>query len=91
MADHRFTTSFGAAPAPVESPGAVTCVQGWRPQHTGGSTAQLGTEFTHCHQNVRRCRTRVTQAGPGRKVSWFAADNYFNFTEDETVSARART
>jgi hypothetical protein len=85
MADHRFTTTFAADPTPVESPGAVTCFRGWRPQHTGGSTAQPG--FTQCHQNVRRCRTRVTQPVPGRKVSWSAADSYFNFTEDETISA----
>src|SRR5712691_9539191 len=26
---------------------------------------------------------RFTTTVPGRKVSWFAADNYFNFTEDE--------
>ena len=39
------------------TPPPVTCVRGWRPRHAGGSTAQLVTGFTHCHQNVRRCRT----------------------------------
>jgi hypothetical protein len=87
MADHGFTTTFAVDRAPAEASGAVTSVRGWRPEEIGGRTGQPGAEFTYRHEDVHRCRIRVTQAVPGRKASWLVADNYFNFTEDETVSA----
>jgi hypothetical protein len=84
MADHGFTTTFAVDRTPTEAFDAITNVRGWWSEEIGGRTDQLGAEFTYRHEDVHRCRIRVTEAVPGRKVSWLVVDNYFNFTEDET-------
>lgn len=33
---------------------------------------------------MHSCRIRVTEAAPGRKVSWLVLENHFNFTEDKS-------
>ena len=59
MADHRFTTTFAAGPGPRANPSTLSLRPGRRPQHTSG-TAHPAAGSTHCHQNVRSCRARVT-------------------------------
>jgi hypothetical protein len=84
MADHGFATTFAVDRAPTEAFDAITNVRGWWSEEIDGRTDQLGAEFTYRHEDVHRCRIRVTEAVPGRKVSWLVVDNYFKFTEDET-------
>jgi hypothetical protein len=84
MADHGFATTFAVDRAPTEAFHAITNVRGWWSEEIDGRTDQVGAEFTYRHEDVHRCRIRVTEAVPGRKVSWLVVDNYFNFTEDET-------
>jgi uncharacterized protein YndB with AHSA1/START domain len=84
MIDHAFTTSFAVDQTPAEAFDAITNVRGWWSEEIDGRTDQLGAEFTYRNEDVHRCRIRVTEAVPGRKVSWLVLDNHFNFTEDET-------
>jgi hypothetical protein len=84
MADHGFTTTFAVDRTPTEAFDAITNVRGWWSEEIDGRTDQLGAEFTYRHEDVHRCRILVTEAVPGRKVSWLVVGNYFNFTEDET-------
>ncbi|MEU7895831.1 SRPBCC domain-containing protein [Nonomuraea sp. NPDC049152] len=84
MTDHGFTTTFAVDQTPTQAFDAITDVRGWWSEEIDGRTDQLGAEFTYRYEDVHRCRIRVTEAVPGRKVSWLVVDNYFNFTEDET-------
>lgn len=84
MTDHGFTTTFAVDQTPTQAFDAITDVRGWWSEEIDGRTDRLGAEFTYRYEDVHRCRIRVTEAVPGRKVSWLVVDNHFNFTEDET-------
>jgi len=84
MTDHGFTTTFTVDRTPTEAFDAITDVRGWWSEEIDGPTDQVGAEFTYRYEHVHRCRIRVTDAVPDRKVSWLVVDNYFNFTADET-------
>jgi hypothetical protein len=84
MTDHGFTTTVAVDRTPTEAFDAISDVRGWWSKEIDGRTDQLGAEFTYRREDGHRCRIRVTEAVPGRKVSWLLVDNYVNFTEDET-------
>ena len=84
MSDHSFTTSFTVDRAPKEAFAAITDVRGWWSDEIDGSTAELGDEFVYRYEDVHRCRIRVTEIVPDRKVSWLVVENYFEFTADKT-------
>lgn len=63
---------------------AITNVHGWWSEEIEGGAQELGDEFTYRYEDVRRCKIRVTEVIPDRKVSWLVVDNYFDFTEDKT-------
>jgi len=79
----NFTTTFAVDRTPQEAYEAVTDVRGWWSQGVEGVTDQVGGEFDYRYQDVHRCRVRVTELVPGRKVAWLILDNYFNFIEDQ--------
>ncbi|MFD1938230.1 MULTISPECIES: SRPBCC family protein [Nonomuraea] len=84
MTDHGFTTTFTVDRTPMEAFDAVIDARGWWSEEIDGPTDQPGAEFTYHYEDVHRCRIQVTEAVPGRKVSWLVVDNYFDFTEDKT-------
>ena len=63
---------------------AINNVRGWWSEEIKGPTDKLGAEFTYHHENVHRCKMKITEFVPGEKVVWLVLDNYFNFTEDKT-------
>ncbi|MES9539511.1 MULTISPECIES: SRPBCC domain-containing protein [unclassified Actinomadura] len=80
----NYTTSFTVDRTPQEVFEAITDVRGWWSQEIEGVTDQVGGEFDHRFKDVHRCRIRVTELVPGRKVAWRVLENYFNFIEDQT-------
>lgn len=79
----NFTISFSVDRSPQEAFEAITDVRGWWSQEVEGVTDQVGGEFDYHYKDVHRCRVRVTELVPGRKVAWRVLDNYFNFIEDQ--------
>ncbi|WP_216216968.1 SRPBCC family protein [Amycolatopsis aidingensis] len=84
MADQSLTITFLVDQAPREVFDSITNVRGWWSDGLRGRTEKPGDEFTYRHGDAHRCKIRVTEAIPGRKVSWLVLDNYFDFTEDKT-------
>jgi hypothetical protein len=84
MNNHNFTTHFTVEQTPDAAFAAITNVRGWWSQAINGPTDTAGGEFDYRFQDVHRCRIRVTDLIPGRKVVWLVLDNYFSFTQDET-------
>jgi hypothetical protein len=64
--------------------GAVVSVADWLSRELQGDTATVGAEFTYHYQDVHRCRFRVEEAVPGRRLVWRVLENHFNFTKDPT-------
>ena len=80
----NFTTSFTVDQTPAEAFAAITNVRGWWSENIEGSTDKLDDEFTYRHEDVHRCKLRLTEVIPDQKVAWLVLDNYFNFTQDTT-------
>jgi predicted phosphohydrolase len=78
------TTSFTVDQTPAEAFAAITNVRGWWSEDIEGSTDKLDDEFTYRHEDVHRCKLRLTEVIPDQKVAWLVLDNYFNFTQDTT-------
>ncbi|WP_214324901.1 SRPBCC family protein [Nonomuraea sediminis] len=79
----HFTTTFSVDRTPQETFEAITDVHGWWSQEVEGVTDQVGGEFDYHFKDIHRCKVRVTELVPGRKVAWRILDNYFNFIADQ--------
>jgi uncharacterized protein YndB with AHSA1/START domain len=78
-----FTAAFTVDRTPQEVYDAVVDVRSWWSQEVTGDTDRAGAEFVYRYQDVHRCRVRVTDLAPGRKVAWLVLDNHFSFVEDQ--------
>ena len=84
MNDQDFTTRFSVDQTPEEAFAAINNPRGWWSEEIEGNTNQPGSEFTYRYKDAHRCRIKITEFVPGKKVVWRVLDNYFNFTEDKT-------
>ena len=80
----NFTTTFTVDQTPEKAFAAINNVRGWWSEDIEGSTDKLDDEFTYRHEDVHRCKLRLTEVIPDQKVAWLVLDNYFNFTQDTT-------
>jgi len=83
MTTSDFTTSILVDQTPEEVFTAVNNVRGWWSEEIEGGTTKLNDEFTYHYQDVHRCKMKITEFIPGRKVAWQVLDNYFSFTHDK--------
>jgi hypothetical protein len=81
---NSFTTSFTVEQSPDAAFAAINNVRGWWSQAIDGPTDTVGGAFDYHYQDIHRCKIRVSELIPGRKVVWLVLDNYFSFTQDET-------
>lgn len=84
MNEQDFRTSFFVDQTPEEAFAAINNVRGWWSEEIEGNTGKLGEEFTYHYQDVHRCRFKITEFVPNKKVVWRVLDNYFSFTEDKS-------
>lgn len=84
MNEQDFRTSFSVDQTPEEAFAAINNVRGWWSEEIQGNTGKLGEEFTYHYQDVHRCRFKITEFVPNKKVVWRVLDNYFSFTEDKS-------
>ena len=84
MTNQDFTTTFSVDQTPEEVFKAINNVCGWWSEEIEGTTDKLGAEFTHHYEDVHRCKMKIIEFVPGKKVVWLVLDNNFNFTEDKT-------
>ncbi len=84
MTDHNFTTTFTVRQTPEQAFAAINDVRGWWSEAIDGSTDRLGEEFAYRYKDLHRCRIKVIDLVPGRRVAWHVVDNYFSFTKDKT-------
>ena len=84
MNDHNYTTTFTVDHTPEEAFAAINNVRGWWSEEIEGDTDKLGAEFSYHFKDVHRCKLKITEVIPGKKVVWLVLDNYFSFTKDKT-------
>ena len=84
MTNQDFTTTFSVDQTPEEVFKAINNVRGWWSEEIEGTTDKLGAEFTPHYEDVHRCKMKIIDFVPSKKVVWLVLDNHFNFTEDKT-------
>jgi hypothetical protein len=84
MNGHNFATAFTVDQAPEDVFAAIKNVRGWWSEEIEGSSDKVNGEFAYRYEDVHRCKIRVTELIPGKKVTWLVLDNYFNFTRDKS-------
>ncbi|MBI3577870.1 MAG: SRPBCC domain-containing protein [Ignavibacteriales bacterium] len=82
MKNPDYSTTFTVGQSPAEAFAAINNVRGWWSEEIEGSTDKRGDEFTYHYEDVHRCKMKITEIIPGKKVVWRVLDNYFNFTKD---------
>jgi uncharacterized protein YndB with AHSA1/START domain len=84
MSTEDFTTTFTVERGPDEVYAAVTNPRGWWSAEIEGGTTHEGDEFAYHYEDMHRCRVRVEESVPGRRVAWRVLENHFNTGSDPT-------
>src|SRR5450432_1749500 len=84
MNNQNFTTTLLVHQTPEEVFNAINNVRGWWSAEIEGSTDKLNGEFTYHYKDVHRCKMKLIEFIPGKKVVRIVTDNYFNFTKDKS-------
>lgn len=79
-----FTTIILVDQSPREAFDAINNVRGWWSEEIEGLTEKLNDEFDYHYQDVHRCKMRLIEVIPEKKVVWLVLDNFFKFTEDKS-------
>ena len=84
MNNKSFSTTILVDQTPEEVFNAVTNVRGWWSEEIEGGTSKLNDEFNYHFQDVHRCKIKLVEVVPNKKVVWLVLENYFKFTKDKT-------
>ncbi|SRR5260221_7496229 len=84
MNNQNFTTSFTVDKTPEEVFNAINNVRGWWSEEIEGDTNKLDSVFDYHFKYLHRCKIKITELIPGKKVAWHVLENYFSFTKDKT-------
>jgi Activator of Hsp90 ATPase homolog 1-like protein len=79
-----FTTTILVDQNSKQAFDAINNVRGWWSEEIEGSTDKLNEEFTYHFEDIHRCRIKLIEFVPAKKVVWLVMDNYFKFTKDKT-------
>lgn len=84
MKNHDFTTTFLVEQTPKEVFNAINNVRGWWNGEIEGDTAKLNDVFDYHYGDMHRCKIKLIEVVPNKKVVWLVLENYFQFTKDKT-------
>ena len=83
MNTSNYTTTILVDKPANEVFNAINNVRGWWSEEIEGSTNKLNEEWTYHYQDVHRCKIKIVEFIPNKKVVWLVTDNYFSFTKDK--------
>ena len=84
MTTKNFTTTILVDNTPEEVFDAINNVRGWWSEEIDGSTDKLNSEFDYHYEDVHRCKIKIVELVPNKKIVWSVLDNYFKFTKDKS-------
>jgi len=79
----NYTTTFLVDNSSKEVFDAINNVRGWWSEQIEGITDQLNAEWDYHYQDVHRCKMKIIELIPNKKVVWQVLDNYFSFTNNK--------
>lgn len=77
MTTQDFTTIILVDQTPEEAFNAINNVRGWWSEEIEGNTDKPGDIFNYHFEDIHRCRIKLTEVIPDKKVVWLVLDNYF--------------
>lgn len=83
MNNKDFTTSFTVNQSAQKVFNAINNVRGWWSEEIEGDTYKLNDEFNYHYQDLHRCKIKIVESVPGKRIVWLVLDNYFSFTQDK--------
>jgi hypothetical protein len=84
MTTTDFTTGFTVDQSPKEVYNAINNVRGWWSENIEGSTDKLNAEWTYSQKDLHKCKMKIVEMVPEKKVVWLVMENYFHFTKDKS-------
>jgi len=84
MASKDFTTTIVVDQTPKEAFDAINNVRGWWSENITGGTSKLNDEFVYSYSDVHRCKMRLIEVVPEKRIVWQVLENSFNFTKDKS-------
>lgn len=84
MTVSNFTTTILVDKTAEEVFNAINNVRGWWSEEIEGSTNKLNDVFTYHYEDVHRCKMKLIDVIPNKKVVWLVMENYFKFTKDKS-------
>jgi hypothetical protein len=84
MTTTDFTTTIQVSQTPEEVFNAINNVRGWWSAEIEGSTDTLNETWTYHYEDRHRCKMKIIEFIPYKKVVWLVEENYFDFTNDKT-------
>ena len=84
MQNQNLSTTILVDQTPKQVFDAINNVRGWWSEEIEGSTDKLNSEFDYHYEDVHRCKMKITELIPNKKIVWDVLENYFKFTEDKT-------
>src|SRR5690349_7729506 len=79
-----FTTTLEVNQTAEEAFNAINNVRGWWSKEIEGSTNKLNHEFSYRFDDIHRCKMKLIELIPGKRVVWLVMENYFKFTKDKS-------
>ncbi len=84
MTPSDFTKTILVDQNPEAAFNAINNVRGWWSEEIEGGTEKLNDEFTYHFKDIHRCKMKLIEVIPDKKVVWLVLDNYFKFTNDKS-------
>jgi len=84
MQKQDYTTTFVVDQSPEQVFKAITNVRGWWSEQIDGPTDKLNAEFNYHYKDVHRCKMKIIEFVPAKKITWLVLENRFDFTKDKT-------
>jgi Activator of Hsp90 ATPase homolog 1-like protein len=82
MSSSDFTTTIMVTQSPEEVFMGINNPRAWWSETISGETDKLGEEWTYHFADNHRCKMKITELIPDKKVVWLVEENYFKFTKD---------
>lgn len=83
MNNQNFTTTILVGQSQAEVFNAINNPRAWWSEEIEGSTDKLNDEWNYHYQDVHRCKIKIIELIPNKKIVWQVLDNYFSFTKDK--------
>ena len=83
MTTPDFSTSISVSETPDAVFNAINNVRGWWSEDIKGATDKLNGVFDYRWEEDHKCKIKIVELVPGKKVVWLVLENYFSFTKDK--------